>query len=704
MSMLQSTDGTLPLAAECVRQFAAQCRRVCVVAFHRRPVATQSPRLPERSMKSHSIPRLLAVMLALPWMLGPAGAQILAVPPYTPPNAVAAPPAAAAALLLPDSATVHRIALVAPSAAEAQRVNLKSARVSAGDKSATKRRRKAVGFARALPSGESVLRLADLPWQNVEGGLRAARVSINSPGAAGLRVGIALVNAPPGLVLRFRGSAPGALAYGPDAAAQLIAGSLFWTPLLDGDTAVIELAMPQAAALGGATIDLPLVSHLAVTTAALKQGDPLGNIGASDPCEYDVACVAAPLQQQAASAIKATARILLVDGGDSWLCTGTLINDSANSTTPYLYTANHCIDNGGDDPGAAKGQPAAAAQTIETFWLFQTNLCGADSGAHVNFSELTSGATLLARGVDFDWALVRLNSPPPSGVTFAAWNASGPLAAGLAANGIHHPEGDLKKFSQGSTQSYVNYSDHSSYIQMMWAKGVTEPGSSGSGLFTLDATNSFLELRGGLWGGDSMCSAPRALDQYSRLDVALPLISPYLTPAATNAARTVPAVEFYHAGLDDYFVTASPSEIQDLDNGVHAGWVRTGLRFLVYTDPAAAPAGVQPVCRFYVAPAYGDSHFYSASPAECAATAQKFKAQWVYESPAVFYIALPDAASGACPTGSRGIFRFLNAANGLHHRYTAEVDVRDSIISDGGWIQEGYGTPPDSPVMCTPTS
>jgi hypothetical protein len=163
-------------------------------------------------------------------------------------------------------------------------------------------------------------------------------------------------------------------------------------------------------------------------------------------------------------------------------------------------------------------------------------------------------------------------------------------------------------------------------------------------------------------------------------------------------------VEFYNGTLDDYFITANPAEIQDLDNGVHPGWTRTGLRFLAYANPSTAPASAQPVCRFYVAPAYGDSHFYSASPAECAATAQKFAAQWVYESPTVFYILLPDTTTGACPSGSRGIFRFLNDANGLHHRYTPEVDVRDSIIADGGWTQEGYGTPPDAPVMCTPTN
>ncbi len=649
------------------------------------------------------MPRQLLAAIALSLGASASAAQILSVPPATAPPAAPSAKAASAALLLPDSQPPYAVVLAAPSAKESSGAALKSATPNYG-KPPTRRRRAAVGFARELPPAARGVALSSLPWADTQGGMRAARISLTSPGAAGLRIALSLGQAPPQLSLRFRGSAPGATVYGPVTAARIAANPPFWTPLLDGDTATVELAVPQGVTLAGATIDLPALSHLNVTTGVLKQADPVGAIGQSDSCEVDVACVASPLQQQAATAIKATARILLVDHGASYLCTGTLVNDSTTSLTPYFYMANHCIDNGDDDPAASQGQPAAAARSIETFWMFQANTCGVDTANDVNFTALTAGTTLLARSVDYDWTLVRLNEPPPPGVTFAAWNAAGPVATGTAANGIHHPEGDLKKFSQGNVHPYHTYADGSSFIAMQWSRGVTEGGSSGSGLFTLNTAQTFLELRGGLWGGESSCSNTRGQDDYSRLDVALPLLAPYLTPGATNTAQTAPAVEFYNATLDDYFVTAAPVEISDLDNGVHPGWVRTGLRFLVYTNPDVAPAGVAPVCRFYVSAAYGDSHFYSASPAECAATAKKFPVQWVYESASVFYIALPDTTTGACPVGTRGIFRFVNDTNGLHHRYTAEVDVRDSIIKDGGWTQEGYGMPPDAPVMCTPTS
>jgi hypothetical protein len=602
---------------------------------------------------------------------------------------------------LSPSAPAHAIVLPAPTDTERATLDAQSAIRSSQGKIANKRL--AIGFARTVPSAQRSLHLSDLDWTTLDDGGRAAQIRVTSSGAAALRVQLALANAPPGLTLRFA-SASSARAFGPFPAGIATNGT-YWSPVLDGDTATIELALPAGAPIGDATISLPMVSHLVVGSATLKQADPLQSIGASGACEVDVACIGTALQQQAATAINATARVVLTDLGQTFLCSGTLVNDSIASGKPYLLFANHCIDNGDNDPAASKGDPAAAAASINTYWFFQAQQCGVDTSSDVNFVMLPGGAKLLGRGVDFDWNLLLLNDAPPPGATFAAWNAAAPVPTGTAANGIHHPEGDLKKFSQGSVHGYDSYPDGSTFVAMQWSQGVTEGGSSGSGLFTYNAGGNYYELRGALYGGSSSCS-PRersGIDEYSRLDVALPLIAQYLTPTAVDPAKKVVVVEYYDATLDDYFITPIQSEIQDLDNGVHPGWVRTGLTFLAYSDPSVAPAGTQPVCRFYVLPQVGDSHFYSADASECAATAAKFAGTWLEESAALFYIQIPDQSTGACPANTRPVFRFVNDANGLHHRYTAEVDVRDSIISDGGWTQEGYGEPPAAPVMCSPT-
>jgi hypothetical protein len=310
----------------------------------------------------------------------------------------------------------------------------------------------------------------------------------------------------------------------------------------------------------------------------------------------------------------------------------------------------------------------------------------------------TGGAMLLGRSDDWDWSLVRLKESPPQGSYFAAWRAE-EVPNGTTATAIHHPNGDLKKWSQGLSRGYDYYDDGSSFVVMQWSQGSTEVGSSGSGLFTFSSASGSYELRGGLWSGDSSCRNRAGTDDYSRLDQALPYLRQYLTPNVTSPTGVVPVVEFYHQGLNHYFITASPLEINNLDTGVLSGWVRTGLRFLAYTDPALAPPEAMPVCRFYMRPEVGNSHFYSASPAECAAAAAKFSASWIYESPDVFYIPLPNPVTGACRAGTRPIWRFFNTLN-TNHRYTAEVAVRDDLRGKSWWTPEGYG--PNAVIMCSP--
>ena len=282
-----------------------------------------------------------------------------------------------------------------------------------------------------------------------------------------------------------------------------------------------------------------------------------------------------------------------------------------------------------------------------------------------------------------------VNLAPPSGTTFAAWSADGPIATGAAADGIHHPSGDLKKFSAGGVTGYQPYSDGSSFIQTVWTTGVTEPGSSGSGLFTRNAASGHYELRGTLSGGESSCALPQGVDEYARFDAAFPLIGDYIAPPAASA--TAPVVEYYNALQDQYFITADPFEIAGRDHNVPAGWVRTGYRFLAYADPSVAPAGAQPVCRLYAPPPYGDVRFYSANAEECAATLAQTGQHWIAETAAAFYIQVPGAISGQCPAGTRAVYRFLDNASPPCRRYTAEVDLRDALIGDGGWTRRAPG-------------
>lgn len=161
----------------------------------------------------------------------------------------------------------------------------------------------------------------------------------------------------------------------------------------------------------------------------------------------------------------------------------------------------------------------------------------------------------------------------------------------------------------------------------------------------------------------------------------------------TTASATIDVVEFHHAARDHYFMSAATAEIADLDQGFHPGWLRTGAVFKAYATPGNA---TNPVCRFYIPPAVGDSHFYSASPAECAQVQASFPA-FTYEAPAVFQIALPDLVTGNCASGTLAVYRVWNARADTNHRYTTSTAVRAQMVS-AGWIAEGYG--PAQAIMC----
>jgi hypothetical protein len=128
--------------------------------------------------------------------------------------------------------------------------------------------------------------------------------------------------------------------------------------------------------------------------------------------------------------------------------------------------------------------------------------------------------------------------------------------------------------------------------------------------------------------------------------VAVTVANTVVVPPPPSQTTTY-AVEFYAASLDHYFITAAQPEVDALDCGQIKGWVRTGSMIKVYVR--AAPIA-SPMCRIYLPPLYGDSHFFSASPAECPEVIAKYPF-FVYEASDVFYIDTPDAASGTCTNG-----------------------------------------------------
>ena len=178
----------------------------------------------------------------------------------------------------------------------------------------------------------------------------------------------------------------------------------------------------------------------------------------------------------------------------------------------------------------------------------------------------------------------------------------------------------------------------------------------------------------------------------------------FVSLARAQVPILVSVVEFYHAGLDHYFVTPLGAEIEALDSGRQTGWARTGRAFAAWANLPTTVTAASPVCRYYIPPEQGSSHFFSASPAECADVHTKITTHpaffgYMLETPNAFYAGLPNPVSGACVVDTVPVYRLWNQRTDSNHRYTTDRGLRDEMVGRG-YKAEGYG--PDAVAMCAP--
>ena len=241
---------------------------------------------------------------------------------------------------------------------------------------------------------------------------------------------------------------------------------------------------------------------------------------------------------------------------------------------------------------------------------------------------------------------------------------------------------------------------------------VATPGFAALNLIAPDYTMpaQFLPTDGGTLdyaGVDSVTYAALPTDGAGALDrsgTIVPNVAVNFAGASVVVgALPVASVEYYNAALDHYFISDLQPDIDALDTGRIAGWARTGQTFDVYPFMPAG-GGVNPVCRFYIPPLHGNSHFFSASPAECAAVAQKILTDpnfsgYIEETASAFYVGLPDTVTGACSPGTTPVYRLWNARADSNHRYTSDVATK-ALMQSHAYVAEGYG--PDAVIMCAP--
>jgi lysyl endopeptidase len=369
----------------------------------------------------------------------------------------------------------------------------------------------AIGFGRDVdPLRDEASTRSALAWQPQSDGSSVAALTLTSPGAGSVRAGLRIGHLPPGTTLRFQSESDHEVyeAGVAEIEAALAEDRIYWSPLIEGDTIAIEVEVPAGAQTRDVRLSIPRLSH--VDTSAAK--DFVLQTKAAASCEVDAMCSAGTWSQQ----MNAVARMVYTKNGSTYICTGTLLADQdISSTVPYFLSANHCIST------------QAAASSLTTFWFYRSASCNASVAG--NIRQLTGGATLLYANTTTDTSFMRLNNLPPTGTVYAGWVGGTNTSLGSQVTGLHHPSGDWLKISKGSLDAYDSCTDPSSggftcnetttsnstFYQVVWSSGVTEPGSSGSGLFRSDGL-----LIGQLTGGGSTCTDPTAPDVYGRFDKA----------------------------------------------------------------------------------------------------------------------------------------------------------------------------------------
>jgi uncharacterized protein (TIGR03437 family) len=443
----------------------------------------------------HSL-RLVSLFTSL-LFFSVAGYGQISVPDFTPPpekKAVAEPSleAQVARQQAPRS-------LVQSTVAPIKELRLNA--LTAAERATTrKQKRVRIGLLRPLPN--NALKFTDFSRvAQPDGTLYLLRVA--SPSALSLRLHITDLALPEGATL-FASSRTKPAAFAGPYNRQTTQREL-WTPSLPGEEILVELFIPAAVKLDALPFRLEAVSHLYRNPRALlpSQASPPGSPEAAGECEQEV-----PAEWR--SKANAVGLIAFVKTDGEYACSGTLLTDVKKTRTPFFLTANHCIGNDQE------------ANSAEVYWFF-------DSGTEPTAAP-TRGAKVLVTDVADDYTLLEVG-PPPGGVTYSGWTTA-PPDIGTAVTTIHHPQADHKRFSVGqvveaSCPAEVAPEFCNFYTKVRWTLGITEPGSSGGGLFVGPANDS--RLIGILSGGESACDNLSGVDWYGRFNRMFGAIGYYLT-------------------------------------------------------------------------------------------------------------------------------------------------------------------------------
>lgn len=248
----------------------------------------------------------------------------------------------------------------------------------------------------------------------------------------------------------------------------------------------------------------------------------MGNdLRSSNPCEVNINCSEGAAWQREKAGICHTVQKI---NGKSYICSGSLVNNTAQDFKPYVLMAYHCME-------AVLSADTVAISTPEEMqqWMFYFNYerqgCANDLSTR---KKTMTGCTLVASspldgGSDGLLVLLDQEVPEDYNVYYNGWDRrNNPPKSGVS---IHHPAGDYKKISTytsaARTGTWYDVDSKVGKRNAHWnvifaatenGHGVTEGGSSGAPLF-----NENQLIVGTLSGGTSSCRSPLGDNLFGKL-------------------------------------------------------------------------------------------------------------------------------------------------------------------------------------------
>ena len=309
-------------------------------------------------------------------------------------------------------------------------------------------------------------------------------IELSSPGAAALRVGFANMDLPPDAQL-YVYNAEGE-AHGPYGGTGMYGSGELVSHTVGGDSVRVQLRYDGANSVGDLAklrFTIATLGHIGPRFKAAAYMNPkLAAANAKAFCSYNATCITNGdcVSSGTWGAIDATRRgvahMLFQSGSGFYICSGGLLNNTAQNGRPLFLTANHCISTQNE------------ASSLETFWDYRAG-CGETAPCDFSYATMrttyttTLGAAKLASGSSGDFSLMELNSTPAGTRTFLPWTNTAVAFTAQPLHRLSHPSGAPQAYSrQNVTPSSFTCGTlpRGAFIYSQDVAGATEGGSSGS--------------------------------------------------------------------------------------------------------------------------------------------------------------------------------------------------------------------------------